>query len=24
MHETNMTKALIMTVRDWADSQPEP
>ncbi|MEM1368856.1 MAG: hydrogenase maturation nickel metallochaperone HypA, partial [Cyanobacteria bacterium P01_H01_bin.15] len=24
MHETDMTKALIMTVRDWADSQPEP
>ncbi len=24
MHETDMTKALIMTVRDWYDSQPEP
>lgn len=23
MHETDMTKALIMTVRDWYDSQPE-
>lgn len=24
MHETDMTKALIMTVKDWYDSQPEP
>ncbi|MEC4986917.1 MAG: hydrogenase maturation nickel metallochaperone HypA, partial [Oscillatoria sp. PMC 1076.18] len=23
MHETDMTKALIMTVRDWCSSQPE-
>ena len=23
MHETDMTKALIMTVRDWWESQPE-
>ncbi len=23
MHETDMTKALIMTVRDWYESQPE-
>ena len=23
MHETDMTKALIMTVRDWRESQPE-
>lgn len=23
MHETDMTKALIMTVRDWWDNQPE-
>ena len=23
MHETDMTKALIMTVQDWYDSQPE-
>ncbi|NJK49691.1 hydrogenase maturation nickel metallochaperone HypA [Candidatus Gracilibacteria bacterium] len=23
MHETDMTKALIITVRDWYDSQPE-
>ncbi|ABW27834.1 hydrogenase maturation nickel metallochaperone HypA [Acaryochloris marina] len=23
MHETDMTKALIMTVKDWYDSQPE-
>lgn len=23
MHETDMTKALIVTVRDWYDSQPE-
>ena len=23
MHETNMTKALILTVRDWWESQPE-
>ncbi|MEY2979597.1 MAG: hydrogenase maturation nickel metallochaperone HypA [Prochlorotrichaceae cyanobacterium] len=24
MHETDMTKALILTVRDWWESQPEP
>jgi hydrogenase nickel incorporation protein HypA/HybF len=24
MHETDMTKALILTVKDWWDSQPEP
>ncbi len=24
MHETDMTKALIMTVRDWYVSQPDP
>lgn len=24
MHETDMTKALIITVRDWYKSQPEP
>ncbi|BAQ63971.1 hydrogenase maturation nickel metallochaperone HypA [Geminocystis sp. NIES-3709] len=24
MHETDMTKALIMTVKDWYESQPEP
>ena len=24
MHETDMTKALIMTVRDWWESQPAP
>lgn len=24
MHETDMTKALILTVRDWYESQPEP
>ena len=24
MHEIDMTKALIMTVRDWWESQPEP
>lgn len=24
MHETDMTKALIMTVKDWYDSQAEP
>ncbi|HHP7231088.1 MAG TPA: hydrogenase maturation nickel metallochaperone HypA [Xenococcaceae cyanobacterium] len=24
MHETDMTKALILTVKDWYDSQPEP
>lgn len=24
MHETDMTKALIMTVRDWYESQPQP
>ena len=24
MHETDMTKALIMTLRDWHQSQPEP
>ena len=23
MHETDMTKALIMTIEDWYDSQPE-
>lgn len=23
MHETDMTKALIMTIREWRDSQPE-
>ncbi len=23
MHETDMTKALILTVRDWQESQPE-
>ncbi len=23
MHETDMTKALIMTLRDWLESQPE-
>jgi hydrogenase nickel incorporation protein HypA/HybF len=23
MHETDMTKALILTVRDWWESQPE-
>jgi hydrogenase nickel incorporation protein HypA/HybF len=23
MHETDMTKALILTVRDWWQSQPE-
>ena len=23
MHETDMTKALIMTVRDWWEAQPE-
>lgn len=23
MHETDMTKALIMTIRDWWESQPE-
>lgn len=23
MHETDMTKALIMTVKDWYSSQPE-
>ncbi len=23
MHETDMTKALLMTVKDWYDSQPE-
>lgn len=24
MHETDMTKALIVTIRDWWKSQPEP
>ncbi|ELS03086.1 hydrogenase nickel insertion protein HypA [Xenococcus sp. PCC 7305] len=24
MHETDMTKALILTVKDWYESQPEP
>ncbi|BFM41346.1 hydrogenase maturation nickel metallochaperone HypA [Synechocystis sp. LKSZ1] len=24
MHETDMTKALIMTVKDWYETQPEP
>ena len=24
MHETDMTKALILTVKDWYKSQPEP
>ena len=24
MHETDMTKALILTVKDWYNSQPEP
>lgn len=24
MHETDMTKALILTVKDWYHSQPEP
>ena len=24
MHETDMTKALILTVKDWCQSQPEP
>ncbi len=24
MHETDMTKALILTVKDWWESQPEP
>ncbi|NJO39246.1 MAG: hydrogenase maturation nickel metallochaperone HypA [Cyanobacteria bacterium CRU_2_1] len=24
MHETDMTKALILTVRDWWESQPKP
>ncbi len=24
MHETDMTKALILTIQDWYDSQPEP
>ncbi|MEB3165028.1 MAG: hydrogenase maturation nickel metallochaperone HypA [Prochlorothrix sp.] len=24
MHETDMTKALILTVRDWWEAQPEP
>ena len=24
MHETDMTKALILTVKDWYQSQPEP
>ena len=23
MHETDMTKALIMTIKDWHQSQPE-
>ena len=24
MHETDMTKALIITIKDWYDSQPQP
>lgn len=24
MHETDMTKALILTIKDWAESQPQP
>jgi hydrogenase nickel incorporation protein HypA/HybF len=24
MHETDMTKALILTIKDWWESQPEP
>jgi hydrogenase nickel incorporation protein HypA/HybF len=24
MHETDMTKALILTIKDWAGSQPQP
>ncbi len=24
MHETDMTKALILTIKDWYESQPEP
>lgn len=24
MHEVDMTKALIITIRDWQDAQPEP